>query len=140
MREDLFSIEVDVGRDLVRMTLSGFFTSEDIARFNVARLEAYSALRCEPNQHVTLIDIREMHIQAQARIGDFQQGIADPRTAAKRLAFVVARSLARLQVQRAAQGREAGYFTSVEEAEAWLLGPDAAVVGRVANRAAAGAS
>lgn len=39
--EAQFNITVDAERSLVRMTMSGFFLSEDITRFVVARNEAH---------------------------------------------------------------------------------------------------
>jgi len=63
-----------------------------------------------------------MQIQSQETVTAFQQVLGDPRQASRRLAFVVARSLARLQIRRAASERQASYFTSVEEAEAWVTG------------------
>ena len=116
-----FDISVNVERSLVRMTMSGFFSSEDIAQFVIARDEVHHMLQCRPNQHLTLVDIREMDIQAQDIVVAFQHILADPSKASKRLAFVVARSLARMQIQRAADSRDASYFSEVHEAEHWLL-------------------
>ena len=116
-----FDISVNVERSLVRMTMSGSFSSEDIAQFVIARDEVHHMLQCRPNQHLTLVDIREMDIQAQDSVVAFQHILADPSKASKRLAFVVARSLARMQIQRAADSRDASYFSEVDEAEHWLL-------------------
>ena len=102
-----FDISVNVERSLVRMTMSGFFSSEDIAQFVIARDEVHHMLQCRPNQHLTLVDIREMDIQAQDCVVAFQRVLADPSKVSKRLAFVVARSLARMQIQRAADSRDA---------------------------------
>ncbi|RYE95072.1 MAG: hypothetical protein EOO77_43510 [Oxalobacteraceae bacterium] len=116
-----FDISVDAKRSLVRMTMSGFFASEDIAQFVIARDEAYKMLRCRANEHLTLVDIREMDIQAQDIVVAFQRVLADPSTASKRIAFVIARSLACMQIKRAADSRDASYFAEVDEAEHWLL-------------------
>ncbi|UVO52354.1 hypothetical protein M0208_18245 [Sphingomonas sp. SUN019] len=116
-----FDIAVDVPRDLVRITMLGFFAADDIARFVDARDRAVSQLKCGPNQHCTLVDIRGMDIQAQESVSRFQSVLADPAKASRRLAFVVARSLARMQAKRAADSRDAGYFETLEDAEAWLM-------------------
>lgn len=121
MKKADFSITVDVQRSLVRMTMSGFFAADDIARFVQARDAAHRQLLSAPNQHVTLVDIREMQIQAQDSVAAFQRVLANPVIRSRRLAFVVARSLARLQVQRAADTRDAAYFADVADAERWLL-------------------
>ena len=114
------SFDVEPQRDLVRITLTGFFTSDDVARFVAARDAAHRQLRCAANAHDTLVDMRKMEIQAQETVTAFQQVLADPRTRSRRLAFVVARSLARMQIKRAADTRTAAYFTTIDEAEAWL--------------------
>jgi len=116
-----FDISVDVERSLVRMTMSGFFSSEDIAQFVIARDVAHHLLRCRANEHLTLVDIREMDIQAQDCVVAFQRVLANPSKVSKRLAFVVARSLARMQIKRAADNRDASYFSEADEAEHWLL-------------------
>lgn len=114
------SIDVDVEHDLIVIEMGGFFGPDDISGFVGARNKAHRKLSCGPNQHVTLVDIRNMSIQAQESVSNFAAVLANPRYASKRLAFVVSRSLARLQVKRAAEGREARYFTCPEEAASWL--------------------
>jgi hypothetical protein len=120
-----FSINVDTSRDLVRISMSGFFKAEDIARFVVTRDLTHELLRCGPNQHLTLVDIREMEIQSQEAVSGFGKVIHDPRHRSKRLAIVVSKSLARMQVQRAAAGRDVRYFTDdAGAAEQWLIEGD----------------
>ena len=116
-----FFIETDVPLRLMRITLAGFFVAEDIDRLAAARDQSLRAMGTAPNAHRTLVDIRDMDIQSQDSVHLFQQVLANPLTASARLAFVVARSLARMQLQRAAHSRDAHYFTTVEEAEAFLL-------------------
>ena len=103
------------------MELGGFFATGDVARFVAARDLAHRQLRCAPNQHLTLVDMRQMQIQSQDAVAEFQKVLASPATASKRIAFVIAASLSRLQLQRAARGRETFLFKTPEEAEAWLL-------------------
>lgn len=116
-----FSIAVDVERHLVRVAMAGFFDRADVARFVEARDAEHRKLRSAANEHFTLVDIRAMQIQSQDAVSEFQRVLSAPETASKRIAFVVAKSLARLQIQRAAEGRPANYFSDVEDAEHWLL-------------------
>ncbi len=116
-----FSITADVPRDLICLTMAGFFTVDDIARFIAERDRAHMQLRCLPNRHLTLVDIRGMVIQSQESVDRFQAMLANPATRSRRIAFVVARSLARMQIKRAAASRDAAYFMTIEEATAWLL-------------------
>lgn len=116
-----YSIDVDVARHLVRITLSGFFTAEEFSRFVTARNAAHARLTCGPNQHVTINDVRGMKIQSQDMVVAFQKMLADPAHASRRLAFVAAPSLARTQLLRALGDRGAQVFGSHAEAEAWVF-------------------
>lgn len=121
-----FSIDVDASLHLVRMKMEGFFAPQDIARFVEARDLAHQQLRSLPNEHVTLVDITGMDIQSQDAVTEFQRVLSSPATASRRIAFVVALSLARGQIRRAARGRTAEFFATTEEAERWLLEPASA--------------
>jgi len=116
-----FDISVDVARDLVRIRMGGFFTTDDIARFVVARDAAHGQLHCAPNQHMTLNDVRQMDIQTQESVLAFQAVLANPRHRSRKLAFIHASTLARMQLRRAAANRAVEYFATVEEAERWLF-------------------
>src|SRR3954468_10694924 len=96
-----FYFEVDPERDLVRIRMSGFFRPADIAEFLEARRVAHQALRCAPNAHLTINDIRGMSIQSQDVVDAFQAMLAAPDYRSRRLAFVVGYTLARAQVIRA---------------------------------------
>jgi len=119
-----FTIDVDVARSLVRLTLKGFFLPADVQRFQAARNAEHAKLRCRPNAHVTLTDLRELQIQSQDSVGEFAALLADPTHKSAKLALIFGTSLARLQLVRAASTREVHFFKSVEDAEAWLFGPD----------------
>lgn len=116
-----YHFAIDPRQDLVRITMGGFFSEADIAAFARDQKRAYLELRCAANQHVTLVDMRAMQIQSQASVPQFQALMADPAMASRRIAFVVARSLARMQVKRATEGLPAALFMSAEEAEQWLM-------------------
>lgn len=118
-----FSVTVDPARDLVRITLSGFLTAGITAEFLRARNEAHRRLRCGPNEHATVADIRGLAIQAQDLVTRFQSVLSDPAYRSRRLAIVTPSSLARLQAQRAAGNRDARFFADLEEAEVWALEP-----------------
>jgi len=119
-----FSFEVDTERDLVRISMAGFFRQTDIAAFLEARRVAHQALTCAPNEHVTINDIRRMDIQSQDIVDAFQEMLAAPEYRSRRLAFVVANTLARSQAIRALESREARWFEDPAKAEAWLLAED----------------
>jgi len=116
-----FAIDVDAARDLVRIRMSGFFTTEDIDAFLAARAVAHTQLRCGPNQHLTLNDLSDMKIQSQDSVEMFRAMLADPAYRSRRLAFVIGRTLARTQLQRALDRRTARCFDDSWAAEAWLF-------------------
>ena len=116
-----FSIHVDPVRNLVRIVMSGFFTEADIAAFAEARRQAHKRLRCAPNAHLTLNDLRGMKIQPSETVAAFQAMLAAPEYRSRRLAFVIGPTLTRGQLQRAIGGRDARCFEDPAEAEAWLF-------------------
>lgn len=116
-----FSFHVEPGRDLVRIVVAGFFTPADVLAFAAARNAAHTKLTCLANQHVTLSDVRDMKIQPQDAVAAFSTMLAAPEHRSRRLAFVVASTLARSQLARAAGSRDVRFFTDEAEAEAWLF-------------------
>lgn len=116
-----FVITVDPARDLVRIKLKGFFTPDTLEAFVEARRVAFQQLRCGPNQHLSFTDTREIGIQSQEMVAKFHALLASPAYRSRKLAFVVASSLARMQLMRAIGSRSAQCFTDPAEAEAWLF-------------------
>ncbi len=121
--EAIYKVEVDPATNMVRHYLAGFFEPIDVENYVAARNAAHAQLTSAPNQHVTLVDVRDMKIQQQDIVKTFGGVLADPRHHSRKLAFVVALSLARMQLLRATAHRTAQYFSTIEEAEAWLMAP-----------------
>ncbi len=117
-----FLFAVDACRSLIRVEMGGFFDAPDVACFRAGLEQALATLDAAPNQHVMIVDIRDMKVQAQGRVADFQAIFAEPGYRSSRLAIVAGSSLSRTQVKRAAAGREAAYFDRPDDAEAWLFG------------------
>jgi hypothetical protein len=116
-----FTFEVDRDRDLIRVVLSGFFAEDELHAFLDARRDAHAQLRCKPNQHLALVDIRGMKIQSQHAVEGFRDLLGDARYHARRLAFVVSPTLARSQLSRALASRAVRFFSDRQPAERWLL-------------------
>lgn len=119
-----YSFDVEPRLDLVRIKMSGFFTPDDIRDFAEARRKAHAKLACGPNQHLTLNDLRGLKIQPRETVDAFREMLAAPDYRSRRLAFVVAPTLAQGQLQRALAGRTARFFEDPVMAEAWLIGGD----------------
>ena len=116
-----FSFEVDRARDLIRIQMAGLFTPADIEAFLEERRRAHAQLGCGPNRHLTLNDVRQMKIQTQDMVAAFRYMLSDPAYKSRRLAFVAAPTLARGQLLRALQDRNARCFERIEAAETWLF-------------------
>ena len=121
--EPRFSIELDRPRRAMHVTLSGFFTPEDVARYYAAVHEATAQLGGLPSRQRMLCDITGMRIQTQETVAAFSALMADPKYRYRRVAVIIASSLARMQAQRTLGDRQARIFATREEAEAWLFGP-----------------
>lgn len=117
-----YIFQADPDRDLIRITMSGFFETSDIEGFLEARRAAHRQLRCEPNQHLTINDLRGMKVQSQNSVEAFREVLAAPEYRSRRLAFVIGRTLAFSQLGRALAGRDAACFEDMVLAEAWLFG------------------
>ena len=122
--EPKFSFETDRSRGLIRITMAGFFTVDNIRDFLKARDEAHQALGWAPNRHLTLNDVRGMTAQPQTIVDAFAEILAAPEKRSRRLAFIVGPTFVRAQVFRALSLREAKCFTDPALAEAWLLAAD----------------
>lgn len=130
-----FSIHVDPSRDLVRIEMRGLFEPEDVQRFLHERRIAHRRLTCGPNRHLTLNDLRDMKIQPQQSVVAFREMLADSVYRSRKLAFVAAPTLARSQLMRALNGREAKCFEDVASAETWLFADGLDDVGRLSQSA-----
>ena len=100
-----FTIELDPSRDLVRIRLSGFFSVDDVGRFQAELQLAHRRLGCgRGGGPLTINDISGMAIQSQDVVARWSAFLADPAHRSRRLAFVVGSTLARVQLQRAIGG------------------------------------
>lgn len=131
-----YTIETDKARGRMTLTLSGFFSEDDVALFTKERTAAQAALRCAPNQHLTLCDVSGCRLQSAAVVEAFTRIIGDPRAMSRRIAFVVGSSLARMQVRRMLVRDNAACFEDRASAEAWLHEDDTAAVPRINSPAA----
>jgi hypothetical protein len=123
-----FTFAVDHAHGLVRISMTGFYTEEDLVAFCAARRDAHAELGTAPNMHLTLNDLRGMKIQGREIVQAFQDMLSDPAYRSRKLAFVTDANLVRSQLMRSIAGREdARCFASIAEAEDWLLSNDAAI-------------
>jgi hypothetical protein len=120
-----FSIEL-VGGQLLLYKLSGFFDAQDLRRFQAEIDAAFARLTCPPNTHLSLLNVSECALQSQAVVAGFEQLLARPDRRARRTAFVLETSLARMQVRRLLPARpDTAMFEDEASALAWLRADDA---------------
>lgn len=116
----IYSITLVPERFLVRVTMSGFYEPDEALAFGQDIVRAQTRLECAPNDHLTLCDIRDMAIQSQSAVEAFMRVVGSDRIRSRKLAFVVARSLARMQARRLTTRPNVEFFEDVTDAEAWL--------------------
>jgi hypothetical protein len=124
-----YVIAVDAHRDLVHVTLSGFFEVDQVMAFGAALVESHRELRCPPNMHLSLIDCTDIKIQSQAVVAAFTALVRDSRTRSRRAAMIVGTSLARGQARRVypADHDRVALFPTRAAAEDWLFAPPVSV-------------
>ena len=115
-----FNFITDVGHNLVRVKMAGFFSDEDVRRFAADYRSQLTQLSAPG--HLTLVNITEMKIQPQSVVGAFSSLLASPDVRSRRLAFVCSSTLARLQAQRLTDREGVRFFENDYEAEGWLVG------------------
>ena len=106
--------------------MSGFYEAADIAAFVEARKKAHAELGMAPNAHMTLNDLREMKVQSQDTVRAFQAILTAPEYRSRKLAFVVDRNLAAMQLERTLVARAAHIFTDVASAVRYLFADEKA--------------
>jgi hypothetical protein len=102
------------------MKISGFFTVDDVAAFAATVAAEIAVLKRQAGAapHVTLCDTRGVQIQSQDAVAAFTAMLDNPAARSRRLAYVVDAALARMQIRRLTERSDAGYFDTVEAAEA----------------------
>lgn len=117
-----FSIRADRACGLIRITMCGLLTLDDVEGFYAERARAHDELGLPRNMHMTMNDVRDLKILPQPTLAAFVQMLADPEYHSRKLAFVVGPTLVRAQIARAIGTRpNVACFAEMVEAEEWLL-------------------
>lgn len=122
MMQGWFVVSPEQGAKLIRLTMGGFFASATIQQLRAELIRAIASLSCPPNTHVTLCDIRQMDIQSQERVDEFSRLVGSEEIRSRKLAFVTAKSLARLQAKRLTSREGVAFFSDIDAALDWLTG------------------
>ena len=117
----MYRIEVDARRHLLRLTLEGFWDADTVRAFARDEQAAVARLRCARGEHLVLADLSGFTIQSQEVVAMCKAFIDNATNASKRLALVAGDGLARIQYKRVMGRAQMQMFTTIAEAEAWLL-------------------
>jgi len=83
----LFTIAAHPRRKLLRVTLQGFFTVEEVGAFARAAQEAVAGMGCRTGDWVHICDISEMKLQSQEVAEAFTRFINNPLSACRSSGF-----------------------------------------------------
>jgi hypothetical protein len=118
----MYSIEVDLDRNLVRAELEGFWTSGDFEKFMADEHAAVAKLRCPIGKHILLCDLSKLNVVAQDIVPHI---VADMNSQGSRdaawIAIVIQSALLKIQMQRLIARPNMMIFDSALQAEDWLL-------------------
>ncbi|MBY0519969.1 MAG: STAS/SEC14 domain-containing protein [Sphingomonas sp.] len=121
-----WKFDTDPAKKLLRIRLSGTFSVADVEQMDLERKGAIGTLRCRFNDHRVLIDVSRCDLSTPDVAEALQAAIGNPVFRAGKCAMVVASALIRMQARRVVNRPDMRFCTSVEEAEAWLIGDCAA--------------
>jgi len=118
-------LHVDRARKLIDLRIKGLIAPEDAAWIGEELRAGILSLGEAVGQHATLYDVREVPVVPPATVDLLKRTFDSPQVRAlwaRKVAFVVGTTLARLQVQRLREVRpDMGIFEDREEAIGWLL-------------------
>jgi hypothetical protein len=121
------SINVDLDRKLVDLRIGGLISAEDAAWIGEELRAAIRALGADIGKHVTLYDASGVQVVPQETVELLKYTLDNPAVRAlwaRKIAFVVSTTLARMQAQRLREVRpDLGIFDDRESAIDWLMEP-----------------
>ena len=120
----MFSFELDPAKKLVMCTLSGDLTVPDVLEFNRQLAASADEARRKFGYFRLLADATKANVQPVAVVEKLSRPEDPLRAPGDRWAVAVASVLAKLQANRAFTHHNVKAFTSLPEAEAWLLESD----------------
>ena len=116
----MFSITTDPHRKLVRVTITGMLTTDDVRELYRQERQAVLGMACRLGDHLALADLTGCALQLQDVAAAFQREMHSIARA-RRLALVVGGSVVKMQVRRILRRADAALFATVDGAEQWLF-------------------
>jgi hypothetical protein len=101
-----YAFEADPTANMMKIVMSRFFQPNEITQFSFDMAAAFEKMPKPHGMHVTLVNIRTMDIKSQEAVAGFQRLLENSWFKWRRLASVVSKTLARLQITRAVVQRD----------------------------------
>ncbi len=119
-----FTILVDEARREVHFTASGFWSQENMARFQAGLLEKAKPLYSRGLAFKVLGDLSGLAVQDRVMADQMRFMLHEStKLGMQRLAMVITAPLVKMQYQRLAEGSDTAIFATKGDAIAWLRNP-----------------
>ena len=116
----MYTVVPDPIHPLVRIHLSGFFDSAEVARFWREEQEVARAVLAQHGLYDLLIETPGGGPQGQEVLDAFRRIVTESPVKARRIAIVSGSTLLRMQIRRVFVSDTFQVFATTAEAEAWL--------------------
>ena len=125
----MFEIETNRADRTIFLRMHGILTLEDAHACAAAKEAEVDSLGPPYDDHVTLLDIRDLRVHPQDVFGVFTSFVANTKYKSRKIAIVGGEGTARMQFRRVAETQPLRegirFFTLVDEARDWLEEGDA---------------
>ncbi len=120
-----YNVELDTSRRFLHLAMRGYWDQPTFDAFALEFERAVLRMQALGGLEYTIVDGREFAVQARDIAEQFGALIARHKhRLARKTANIVPAQLNRLQAERAGGDLAARSFTDLDEARAWLFGPD----------------
>jgi hypothetical protein len=121
----MIKVESNRALKLVRVTMSGLLTEDEVRSFGQAKEDAVRDMGLKSGEYLMLIDARGNTVHTQQVMEILADLVTHSRLKAKRIATVREGALTRLQSGRLSKLRDDyRVFDNMGEAESWLFQED----------------
>lgn len=123
----MFSIDVEPSRKLIRVSMSGFMDTAEVAAFLEQEQQAVIQMGCGSEGFLLLVSANDAVIQSKEVVAALTTAVQSAPLKASKIAVVRGSSLTRMQTQRIISIRDnAAIFCTLKDAEEWLFSVDVA--------------
>jgi hypothetical protein len=121
----MFEIETNHAERVIFLRMGGVMSVDEAHACAAAKEAAVDSLGPPYDAHSTLVDIRDLRLQAQEIFAIFTNFVATTKHKSRRIAIVGGEGTARMQFRRVAESAplrdDMRFFTVGDEARDWLL-------------------